>query len=172
MGDKNDIPKPENSKKIPSPYDLNSNDNPGNIITQVQFKGENYEEWARAIRTSLRARRKWGFSEGRITQPDNTSPELEEWWTVQSMLVSWILNTIELGLCSTVSYTKNATSLWQDIKDRFLIANRPRVHQLKAELADCKQKGLSIVAYYGKLKLLWDELMDYEQYPSCNCGKC
>ena len=137
MGDKNDIPKPENSKKIPSPYDLNSNDNPGNIITQVQFKGENYEEWARAIRTLLRARRKWAFIEGKITQPNNTSPELEEWWTVQSMLVSWILNTIELGLRSTVSYTKNVASLWQDIKDRFSIANGPRVQQLKAELADC-----------------------------------
>jgi len=43
---------------------------------------------------------------------------------------------------------------------------------LKAELADYKQKGLSIVAYYRKLKLLWDELMGYDQYPSCNCGKC
>lgn len=45
-------------KKTPSPYDLNSNDNPGSIITQVQLRGENYDEWAKAIRTSLRARRK------------------------------------------------------------------------------------------------------------------
>lgn len=28
------------------PYDLNSNDNPGSLITQVQLKGENYEEWS------------------------------------------------------------------------------------------------------------------------------
>lgn len=28
-------------KKTPSPYDLNSNDNPGSIITQVQLRGEN-----------------------------------------------------------------------------------------------------------------------------------
>ena len=117
MGDKNDISKLENPKKILSPYDLNSNDNLGNIITQVQLKGDNYEEWAGAIRTSLRARRKWGFIEGKITQPDNTSPELEEWWTVQSMLVSWILNTIEPGLRSMVSYTENAASLSHDIKD-------------------------------------------------------
>ena len=32
-------------KKTPSPYDLSSNDNPGNIITQVQLKRDNYEEW-------------------------------------------------------------------------------------------------------------------------------
>jgi len=49
MGDKNDMPKPENLKKIPSPYDLNLNNNLRNIITQVQLKGDNYKEWARAL---------------------------------------------------------------------------------------------------------------------------
>lgn len=54
------------SKKQISPYDLYSSDNPGNIITQVQLKGENYDEWARAIRGSLRARRKFRFVDGSI----------------------------------------------------------------------------------------------------------
>ena len=48
--------KPETMKTTPSPYELNSNDNPRNVITEVQLKAGNYEEWARAIRTSLRAR--------------------------------------------------------------------------------------------------------------------
>lgn len=38
------------SKKQISSYHLYSNDNLGNIITQVQLRGENYDEWARAIR--------------------------------------------------------------------------------------------------------------------------
>ena len=58
---KHNPPKHDFTKKTPSPYDLNSNDNPGNLITQVQLRGKNYEEWARAIRISLRARRKWDF---------------------------------------------------------------------------------------------------------------
>ena len=82
------------------------------------------------------------------------------------------MNTIEPSLRSTVSYTENAATQWQDIKERFSVANGPRIQQLKAELADCKQKGLSIVAYYGKLKLLWDELMDYDQFPLCSCSGC
>ena len=70
--------KPENAKKIPSPFDLNSNGNPESIITQVQSKGDKYEEWARAIRTPLRARRKCGFIEGKIAKLDDDSPESEE----------------------------------------------------------------------------------------------
>jgi hypothetical protein len=65
-------------RKTPSPYDLNSNDNPGSIITQVQLRGENYDEWSKAMRTSLRARRKWGFVEGTIKKPDEESPEMED----------------------------------------------------------------------------------------------
>ena len=103
--------KTENTNKIPSLFDLNSNYNPGNILTQVQLKADNYEEWARAMQTSLRARRKWGFVEGKIAKPDDTSSELEEWWTVQSIIVSWILSTIEPGLHSTVSYMENAATL-------------------------------------------------------------
>jgi len=87
------LSQPETSK-TPFKYDLTSNDNPGTIITQVQLKGENYEEWARAVQTSLRARRKWGFIEGKVAMPDTASPEIEDWWTLQSMLISWIMNTI------------------------------------------------------------------------------
>ena len=86
-----------------SPYDLNSNDNPGNIITQVQLRGENYEEWARAMRTSLRARRKWGFVEDIVERPKEGTTKLEDWWTIQSMLISWIMNTIEPRLRFTIS---------------------------------------------------------------------
>lgn len=43
----------EHVKNQISPYYLSASDNPGNIITQVQLKGDNYDEWARAIRTAL-----------------------------------------------------------------------------------------------------------------------
>lgn len=48
---------------------LGSNDNPGNIITPIQLRGDNYDEWARAIRTALKAKRKFGFLEGTVLKP-------------------------------------------------------------------------------------------------------
>jgi len=80
--------KTENTKKIPSPFDLNSSNNLVNIITQVQLKCDNYDEWEWAIQTSLKARWKWQFVEGKIAKLDDASPKLEEWWTVQSMIIS------------------------------------------------------------------------------------
>ncbi|KZV52705.1 hypothetical protein F511_23168 [Dorcoceras hygrometricum] len=155
-----------------SPYFLSTNDNPGNIITQVQLKGENYEEWARAIRTALRAKKKYGFIDGSLKEPSEDSSEQEDWWTVNSMVVSWILNTIEPTLRSTITFMEIAKDLWDDIKERFSAGNGPRIHQLKTELVECKQRGMTIVNYYGKLKMIWEELGNYEQNPVCKCGSC
>lgn len=121
---------------------------------------------------SLRARRKWGFVKGTIEAPKKGTSEMEDWWTVQSMLVSWILNTIESSLRSTISYKENAKDVWEDIKERFSVVNGPRIQQLKSNLAGCKQGGITVVAYYSKLKTLWDELTNYEQIPICSCGGC
>ncbi|GJZ04974.1 retrovirus-related pol polyprotein from transposon TNT 1-94 [Tanacetum coccineum] len=157
-------------RKTISPYDFTANVNLGSLITQVQLKGENYDEWARYLRTALRARKKFGFVDGTIKQTDDKSLDLEDWRTNNSLIVSWIMNTIEPLLRSTILHIEVAEDLWKDIKERFSTANGPRIHQLKAELANCKQLGLSIVAYYGKLKKLWEELGDYEQMPTCRCG--
>ncbi|XP_073152090.1 uncharacterized protein [Henckelia pumila] len=121
-----------------SKYHLSTNDNPGNIITQVQLKGENYDEWARAMRTALRAKKKFAFINGSVKQPPDDSSEQEDWWTVNSMLVSWILNTIEPTLRSTITHMEIAKELWDDIKERFSVGNGPRIQQLKSELAECK----------------------------------
>ncbi|XP_072087400.1 uncharacterized protein [Arachis hypogaea] len=69
-------------------------------------------------------------------------------------------------------YAENAKDLWDDIEERFSMVNGPRSQQLKAELAECKQHGIAMGSYYGKLKTIWDELANYEKIPNCTCGGC
>jgi len=103
------------------------------VITPIQLRGPNYDEWARAIQTSLQAKRKYGFVEGKITKP--TTPEkLEDWNAVHSMLIAWLLNTIEPSLRSTLSYYDDANSLWTHLKQRFCVVNGTRICQLIASL--------------------------------------
>lgn len=82
----------------------------------MQLKGDNYEEWARAIQTMLRAKKKYGFIDGSVKQPEDDAPKLEDWWTVNSMLVFWVFNTIEPTFQSTISHTERVQTLWKDIK--------------------------------------------------------
>jgi len=55
-------------QKTISPYDTTTLDNPGLLITQVQLKDKNYDEWARSLRTTLRGRKKFGFINGSINK--------------------------------------------------------------------------------------------------------
>ncbi|GKC31221.1 retrovirus-related pol polyprotein from transposon TNT 1-94 [Tanacetum coccineum] len=120
-----------------SPYDITTLDNPGLVITQVQLKGDNYDEWSRSFRMAIRARKMFGFIDGTIERTGEKDKDIEDWWTISSLLVSWIRNTIEPSLRYTISHVEIAKDMWDDIKDRFSITNGHRIQQLKSNLAGC-----------------------------------
>jgi len=74
-----------------SPYDITTFDNLSLLITQEQLKGENYDDWTRSVRTTLRVRKKFGFIDGSFKKSmDDSTNLLKYWWTINSLLVSWI----------------------------------------------------------------------------------
>ncbi|CAA7032084.1 unnamed protein product [Microthlaspi erraticum] len=160
------------TRRTISPYDLSAADNPGAVISHPLLKGSNYEEWACGLKTALCSRKKFGFLDGSIERPTDGSPDLEDWLTIQALLVSWIKMTIEPSLRSSISRRDVAKDLWDNLKKRFSVTNGPRIQQLKAELACCKQRGLAIEAYFGKLNRIWDSMAHYRPIRTCKCGKC
>lgn len=117
-------------------------------------------------------KKKFGFLVGSIARPAEGSSDLEDWWTIQALLVSWIRRTIDPVLHSNISHQDVAKDLWDHLKKRFSVTNGPRIQQIKAELACCKQRGLAIEAYYGKLNRIWDSMANYRTLRVCKCGKC
>jgi len=71
-----------------------------------------------------------------------------------------------------ISHVEIAQDLWNNIHDWFSLVNGPRIQQIKSNLAECRQKGMSIFNHYGKLKQLWDALTNYDQPPTCKWGGC
>jgi len=56
-------------KAMASPLYLHSSDGPENLITNVQLKGENYEDWAKHVRNASRTKQKLGFIDGTLEKP-------------------------------------------------------------------------------------------------------
>lgn len=149
---------------------LHPSSDPGNLISTVLLNGSNYERWAKLLRNALRAKNKLGFIDGTVTRPKSGANELKLWGIVNSMLVAWILNTIEPKLRTSVSCYDTAFLLWESIRERFSVGNEPHIYELKASAAACKQENLSVQDYFGKIKLLWDDIEDYEPLSECCCG--
>ncbi|XP_073017921.1 uncharacterized protein [Primulina eburnea] len=164
--------KGDGDKKLDMTYHLGSSDGPRYIINPIQLHGENYDEWARAIRTSLKAERKFGFVEGTVPKP-TTEEKLEDGITVHSMLVSWLTNTIESSVRSTLGEYDDSQLLWNNLKNRFCVVSGTRVCKLKMSLGECEQgKTETVAIYFGRLSKIWDELITYVKVPICKCGGC
>lgn len=130
---------------ISTPYSLFASDNPGAVITSVLFTGDNYNEWSTELLNALRAKRKLGFIDGSIPKPSIEDPNFELWSSVNSLIVGWIRSSIEARVRSTVTFISDSHKLWENLRKRFSVGNKVRVHHLKEQLASCRQDGLSVM---------------------------
>jgi len=77
---------------------------------------------------------------------------------VNSMIYSWILNVIEPKLKSSIAFVDTARALWKNLEQCYAVTNIPKVHRLKASVAECKQGGMEVVDFCTKLMSPWSEL--------------
>lgn len=143
-----DIGEP-NTPKLNLIYILGFNNNSGTSITPIQLKGDNFQEWSRAICTSLTSKRKFWFY----------------WWyrtkTLSRigskficMLMSWLLNTLGSNLLFTVSFLTTLAPCGNTLKNVtcFCGKNDTRICQLKYVISECKQTPMeSLIDYFGCL---------------------
>ncbi|XP_061369921.1 uncharacterized protein LOC133312697 [Gastrolobium bilobum] len=155
-----------------SPFFMPTSDSPGLFLTNVVLKGEsNYDVWAKAFKNALLSKNKVGFIDGSITKPANDAfDETHAWTLCNSMINSWIHNTIDPLLKPYIHYFPTAKALWDDLRERYSIQNAPKIYQLKANLFQLRQQGISVSQYYTKLRGAWDELDDARALPDCPYG--
>lgn len=168
--DVSDAGKDSNSAVPASPYMLFSSDNPGVKITSVMLDGDNYNQWANEMLNALQAKRKIGFINGTLKKPSSESPDYENWMAVNSMIIGWIRSSIEPKVKASVTFVSDAAQLWSELKQRFSVGNKVRIHQIKAQQAACRQEGQTVLEYYGRLCALWEEYAVYRPLPLCTCG--
>ena len=156
-------------KSLISPYFLHASDHTGQVQTPFLLNGSNYERWAKLMTNSLRTKRKLGFINGTLKRPTDEN-EAERWEMVNVMIIRWIYSSIKPHLRTSISLVSDVSVMWSDLKARFSSGDDTCVHQLRADIAPCKQDGQAVEVYYGKLKVLWDDLSVFEAYFNCCCG--
>lgn len=67
-----------NEQKKNGAYHLATTENPAAVIAQVQFNGDNFDEWAQAVRTALRVKKKYGFVDGSVKKPNEDKADHED----------------------------------------------------------------------------------------------
>ena len=91
---------------------------------------------------------------------------------VNSIICSWILNVVGPKLHTNIAYEEMARDMWINLQKRYAVGNTPKIHQLKTDLAACKQGELDGVDFYSKLSGMWSKLDGYTKVSYCTCGTC
>lgn len=60
-----------------------------------KLNGGNYLEWAQSMKLAIDGRGKLGHMTGETTRPTSTDPTLPQWRSDNSLIISWLLNSID-----------------------------------------------------------------------------
>ncbi|KZV54466.1 hypothetical protein F511_18951 [Dorcoceras hygrometricum] len=80
---------------------------------------------------ALTAKNKLGFIDNSIDQPRPDDLLYGSWTRCNSMVISWILNSVSRDIADSLMYMPTAREMWIDIHDRFHESNAPRVYQIE-----------------------------------------
>ena len=156
-----------------SPFFLHHGESPGAILVVQPLTEDNYPNWARAMRMALDAKSKLGFVDGSITASMAITPlEKKAWSKCNSMISSWILNSVSPQITASVIYRDTAFEVWSALKNRFLQANGPRISQLQKQISTVIQGDSTVTSFFTDLQASWDQLLNLRPLPSCSCGNC
>uniref|UniRef100_A0A2N9I1Q0 Retrotransposon Copia-like N-terminal domain-containing protein n=1 Tax=Fagus sylvatica TaxID=28930 RepID=A0A2N9I1Q0_FAGSY len=104
-----------------SNYYLHHGDSPGAILVSQPLLGDNYHTWSRSMVMALTAKNKVGFMNEVIVQPQDESLLVYNAWVrCNTMVISWLLNSLSKEIALSVIYANTAQEIWEDLKERFI----------------------------------------------------
>ncbi|KAL0307507.1 UNVERIFIED_CONTAM: hypothetical protein Scaly_2561500 [Sesamum calycinum] len=148
---------------------IHTSDFPGMVLVSTPLVRNNYLLWSTSIKVALTAKMKMSFIDGTYLKPAGNSEECKQWIRTDSMVFSWIMNSISKDIAKAFSYAKSARSLWLQLEARFGQVNGPMIY-IAREIASTYQGNLDIVSYFTKIAMLWDELECVDRTPECSCS--
>ncbi|GAU31202.1 hypothetical protein TSUD_210590 [Trifolium subterraneum] len=153
-----------------SPYFVHPSDGPSSVKVTPTLTGSNYHSWSRSMRRALHGKLKIEFIDGSIAVPtDPFDPSFRAWNRCNSLVHSWILNSVSDSIAQSLVFLENAIDVWTDLRERFAQADLVRIAELQQEIHSLKQESRTVTEFYSDLKLLWEELEIYIPIPNCSC---
>ncbi|GKD50363.1 ribonuclease H-like domain-containing protein, partial [Tanacetum coccineum] len=152
------------------PLYLHPNDTSGTPIVTIKLTGtENYRMWSIAMAFALRNHYKLGFIDGSCKR-DSSNPGLANQWDMcNSVVVTWILNSLSSELFAGAIYAKTTSKIWNDLKETYDKVDGSAVFNLHKNINSLNLNGFTLADYYNNLNYLWKQFDAMVSLPTCTC---
>ncbi|XP_076929730.1 uncharacterized protein LOC143594266 [Bidens hawaiensis] len=151
------------------PLYLHASDTSNVSIVNITLKGtENYTVWVNAMELALNVKNKIGFIDMSCVKPTNEALG-RQWERCNSVVLSWILNSVAEKLYLGQFFSKNAATVWDELRETYNKVNGSVVYDIHKQINSVSQNGLSLAEYYHNLNSLWRQYDTITNLPTCNC---
>lgn len=80
---------------------------------------------------ALSAKNKLSFVNGDYEKPAEGSQLLPLWERCNSIVISWLLHSVEKDIATSIIYTPTAAQIWKDLSQRFSFNQGTKIYQLQ-----------------------------------------
>ena len=131
-------------------------------ITVHRLNGRNFLEWSQSVKLAIDGRGKLGYLTGETKQPSEKDPGFRTWRSENSLVMAWLLNSMELSIAKPHMFMKTAKEVWDSVRETYSnLENSSQIFELKIKLWQLKQGDREVIAYYNEMVALWQELDQY-----------
>lgn len=81
-----------------------------------KLNGANYLEWAQSMKLAIDGRGKLGHLTGETTRPTSTDPTLSQWRSDNSLIISWLLNSMDPAIGKPYLFIPTAKEVWEAVR--------------------------------------------------------
>ncbi|XP_024019292.1 uncharacterized protein LOC112090970 [Morus notabilis] len=110
---------PQSSLNNPSSTDVSkisatSSESHSVHITTIRLNGDNFLRWSQSVRMYIRGRGKMGYLTGEKKAPAEDDPAYATWDAENSMVMTWLVNSMEEDIGSNYMCYPTARELWEN----------------------------------------------------------
>ena len=91
-------------------------------ITSHKLNGSNFMEWSQSVKLFVQGRGKFGYLSGTTIRPDAKEDLIgyNTWEAENSMIMSWLVNSMETSLGRTYLFLPSASAIWMAARETYL----------------------------------------------------
>lgn len=128
-------------------------------ITTIRLNGENFLRWSQSVRMYIRGRGKIGYLTGDKKEPDPKDANYPTWDAENSMVMTWLVNSMEEDISSNYMCYHTAKELWDNVNQMYSdLENQSQVYEVTLKLGEIRQGEDNVTKYFNSLKRLWQDL--------------
>ena len=92
-------------------------------------------------------------------KPASDNEGYDRWDVENSMVMSWLLNSMEPGIGRTYLFLPSAGAIWTAVQETYSdLGNASQLFEVKTKLRLAKQGEKSVTQYFTTLETLWQEI--------------